>query len=278
MVERLVSSKKQFRSGSQGAQKRLRRESQGVKNKKPNALKHGVFFHNAILPGEDPDEFAELHFSLVCEWNPEGTTEESAVFCIAQCQWRKARIQKFLSAKIEKSRIGDPEHPAYDDVTALRNFANLMKTQPDEFDSHVEVLAPYYKNKLTTECRRGEFESEAAWISAVLAHVNSVLIPEADDHDYRPLLFHEASQIFSMDDMLNELALEERLDAMADRAVKRLMQVKAAKQLLGNSGPTYLVGSGDARRPATTSRDGMLISIGDRRVVEGDPPETSASG
>jgi hypothetical protein len=33
-----------------------------------------------------------------------------------------------------------------------------------------------------------------------------------------------------------ELALDERLDAMEDRAVKRLIQTKAMKQMLGQTG------------------------------------------
>ncbi len=36
------------------------------KYKKPNALKHGVFAAAAILPGEDPSEFHDLHAALDC--------------------------------------------------------------------------------------------------------------------------------------------------------------------------------------------------------------------
>jgi hypothetical protein len=37
------------------------------------------------------------------------------------------------------------------------------------------------------------------------------------------------------DEFKNELGLMERLDMMADRAVKRLIQIKAMKQMLGSA-------------------------------------------
>ena len=37
-----------------------------------------------------------------------------------------------------------------------------------------------------------------------------------------------------MEDFQHEIALEERIDALIDRATKRLIQIKAMKQMLGN--------------------------------------------
>jgi hypothetical protein len=58
------------------------------KLKRPNALKHGIFSATAILPGEDPQEFEELHCSLIEEWMPHGATEDDAVLSIAKAVWR----------------------------------------------------------------------------------------------------------------------------------------------------------------------------------------------
>jgi hypothetical protein len=38
-----------------------------LKAKRPNALKHGAFAKTAILRGEDPEEFQDLHSALVEE-------------------------------------------------------------------------------------------------------------------------------------------------------------------------------------------------------------------
>jgi hypothetical protein len=44
---------------------------------------------------------------------------------------------------------------------------------------------------------------------------------------------YQSAKAYSGDLFNQELALDERLDAMIDRAVKRLIQIKAMKQMLG---------------------------------------------
>jgi len=58
------------------------------KRKHPNALKHGAFSKMAIIPGEDPQEFKDLHSALIEEW-----TEEDTVLSIAKGIWRKRRLR-----------------------------------------------------------------------------------------------------------------------------------------------------------------------------------------
>jgi hypothetical protein len=56
---------------------------------------------------------------------------------------------------------------------------------------------------------------------------------------YKPIdiSFLEAASILEQDDFKNEIALEERIDAMIDRLVKRLVQIKAMKQMLSPPPP-----------------------------------------
>jgi hypothetical protein len=70
-----------------------------------HAVKHGAFAKTAILPGEDPQEFEELHSALMEEWAPVGPTEEDAVLSIAKGVWRKGRAQKFRRCATESLRF-----------------------------------------------------------------------------------------------------------------------------------------------------------------------------
>jgi hypothetical protein len=79
------------------------------KTKRPNATKHGIFVATAILPGEDPAEFEELHCELIAEWMPDGATEQDAVRSIANAVWRKRRVQRFLMAQAFNHSL-DPKH------------------------------------------------------------------------------------------------------------------------------------------------------------------------
>jgi hypothetical protein len=63
-------------------------------NRRPNALKHGVFSSAAFFPWENRAEFETLHNELIDEWKPQGAFEDEAVFTIATCMWKKRRIRE----------------------------------------------------------------------------------------------------------------------------------------------------------------------------------------
>lgn len=60
--------------------------------KRHPALKHGGFSSTAVLPGENPAEFEELHQALIAELAPTGALEENIVADIARLVWRKQNL------------------------------------------------------------------------------------------------------------------------------------------------------------------------------------------
>jgi hypothetical protein len=62
-------------------------------------------------------------------------------------------------------------------------------------------------------------------------------LPAADRFDgFTPMVGRDAA-FFTPEVIKHELTLDERIDAMIDRAVKRLVQAKAMKQMLGTTSP-----------------------------------------
>jgi hypothetical protein len=206
---------------------------------RPNALKHGAFAKTAILPGEDPCEFEELHSSLVEEWTPVGPTEEDAVLSIAQGVWRKRRVQKFLEADFTAGRF-QPDHVAYDEALALEFFSDWIEGSPDEFDRGLVVLSPRRAEHFRQKFPRQEYQSTSAWVHAVQTEITSVLLPLAEGLRDGPMnaMLIRSAQCFSANLFTLELATDERIDAMIDRAIKRLIQTKAMKQMLGGRPPS----------------------------------------
>jgi hypothetical protein len=51
------------------------------------------------------------------------------------------------------------------------------------------------------------------------------------------LLLHQSAKVHTPEVVDHELAVDERIDAMIDRAVKRLVQTKAMKQMLVSTSP-----------------------------------------
>ena len=210
------------------------------KRKKSNAQKHGVFAATAILPGEDPQEFDELRSALIQEWTPDGATEEDAVLSIANAIWLKRRLQKFREVQLMRNSL-NPEHPSYDETVGFTTFVLAMKVEPEAaFAVHAKSclradMITYLKNKFP----RSDFESTAEWAQAVINEINLVLLPQSkiDLQPFADIMTVSLSAATFSDDLFKqELALDERLDAMIDRTIKRLIQTKAMKQMLGQTG------------------------------------------
>ena len=203
--------------------------------KYPNAVKHGVLTRVAILPGEDPREFAALILALHHEWEPEGPTEQDAVQSIANGMWRKARLQKFIQAKVLECKI-DARHRAYDELYTLRDCSGALEFLPDYLDE-------LFSSHLLTEERKEHFERKfppkdfktiLARARAIKNEIDSEILPSLErcDKQVEGSSFLAAAAIVGQEDLKNEIALEERIDAMINAQVKRLVQIKAMKQML----------------------------------------------
>ena len=201
-----------------------------------NALRHGVFAEGmAILPWEDRREFVRLHDELILEWKPDGETEFDAVFSIAKGIWRKRRMQYFLHAKFIDHRL-DPEHRAYDEAFALRQFFRTIEVAPDEFELALRALRVHIADDLREKFPQEGFQSTSEWVQAVQNEIKSNLLPAVERFG-EPVEFKifQSAAVLSEEVIKNELAVEERIDAMINGAMKRLVQTKAMKQMLSSA-------------------------------------------
>jgi ERCC4-related helicase len=82
------------------------------------------------------------------------------------------------------------------------------------------------------EVPKANYSKIPEWVQAVKREVDEVLLPRAraemDSPDY---LAAKAAEFITTDRILEDLALEERLDTMVDRAMRRLAQMKFMKQI-----------------------------------------------
>jgi hypothetical protein len=211
-----------------------------LKWKRPNAQKHGVFSATAILPGEDEQEFEELHTALTEEWKPVGATEEDAVLTIAKAVWRKRRLQRFLEVQLWMKAV-DPNHPSSLETFGLWGLAQAIAAEPETgFKYAHRYLREHTIKYLEEKLPRSNYKSGSEWANAMINEIKSLIaLPPLVGplHDEAVKLHYSAENLLG-DLFKQEIALDERLDAMIDRAVKRLIQTKAMKQMLGQ-------GSGD---------------------------------
>src|SRR5260370_26325067 len=248
------------------------REDYPVSDKRfrpPSAYKHGGFSKTVLFPWEDADEFDDLHRSLQDEWEPSGALEEDAVYTILTCMWRKRRIRDkrnldtlaalqkndlkelsekplpFFDTKLEKNiyslsnRPKSDGSPRYaDKVSHLIGFSSSLYGQLDGqfLELMIGMLGEEFSTHLKREVPKEKYPTTPEWVQAVKREVDEVLLPraraemESPDH-----LAAKAAEFITTDRILEDLALEERLDAMVDRAMRRLAQTKFMKQVSGSS-------------------------------------------
>ena len=62
-------------------------------SKRPkNAISHGVYSSDVVLPWENEQLFNDLHQALREEYYPDGVSEEAAVFELASLHWKRRRL------------------------------------------------------------------------------------------------------------------------------------------------------------------------------------------
>lgn len=156
------------------------------KRKQPNAQEHGGFATCPIIPGEDREEFSELHSALVAGWMSVSATEEDAAFTITIATWRKRRAQNFLEVQLMSNML-DVEHPAFDEAVGLRSFATILSQKPDgAFEEYASRLfRPDKIQHLKQKFPRSSFKSELKWVLVIVNEIN-VLAPAAPPDSEAP--------------------------------------------------------------------------------------------
>lgn len=236
--------------------------------RKPNALKHGAFSELELLPWEDAEEYEELRRGLFEEHQPEGPLQEDCVNTILTNMWRKRRMRAkrnfdiaaaldklenrvlweepvplfdtktegttyALKAQLER-RPRTPPTGARDDYQQLLGFSSSLYRELDGSLLKVKIgmlpeeFSAYLNEKVPSE----KFEYHSEWVVAVKKEVDTVLLPMVRGRAPQPKAYNETAAAFLTGDrVLEDLETEERLDANIDRALRRLYQLKAARQL-----------------------------------------------
>ncbi|TWC07566.1 hypothetical protein FBZ93_101859 [Bradyrhizobium macuxiense] len=230
------------------------------RSRKPNALKHGAYSTVELLPWEDPSAFDDLRRAIWEEWHPEGPSEIDCVETIFLCQWRKQRLRAkrkldtaVLLRKVE-NRVFQESPPAlFDNELEVTKHSLMQKRAPprDDYERLLRFSADLHRDKdakllrlgisflpsefsdhLNAKVREGSYGTTEHWIVALKREIDNVLLPlirerRPDPNGYLPA----AAEFLAAENTMEDVAVEERLDAAMDRALRRLFWLKTHKQL-----------------------------------------------
>ena len=164
-------------------------------NRIPPALKHGAYSATAVLPGESRAAFEKLHRGLIAEYTPSGVTEDDIVADMARLMWRKQNLGTLHIAEFAQG----------------------------ELVGHLEIGNPIASSPLL--CELSEEDKEKAKQEMLVAQDR--LRKELGD----TFEFIEIGGAATFDGLTEELETKERLDALIEKCLKRLLLVRGLKSV-----------------------------------------------
>jgi hypothetical protein len=199
--------------------------------KKRNALKHGVYSRDIMLSGESFRGYDALAAELNEEWAPEGPTERGLVERLVGLYWRKQRLDRYENAKLKQSVEAIHESnqvnlhrqnlkdlgPEFNDAKSVEAVEKILST-----------LSPFYNEIITDAVPRADSQDTTPWGPAIGAYLSTL---DSKDQLEGPAKF---IAILDPDLIESNMARSDRIDEAIDRTIKRLMQVKTAKQIFPN--------------------------------------------
>jgi hypothetical protein len=216
-------------------------------SKKRNALTHGANAKEVMLWSERYEDYEALRADLYLEFTPSGSTEEYLVRTLLDLRWRRRRLDCHEQITIQK-RLDEIREVNENSrhVENLRSFASEF----DEADSVEKVetilsrLSPLYSNTIRGRWPLQAGEDTNTWGPTIAKGLLS----------WKPAPRHERAdefvEIVDLEEFDMALARIERLDAMIERTIKRLMQIKTMKQMHGRLEPKLINGSVTKNPPA----------------------------
>jgi hypothetical protein len=208
------------------------------KRKSKNALIHGLYSSDVVMPWESREDFENLLADLRAEFKPDGAMEQDTVVDLACLRWQKQRVRKMSQAATysdpfavdliqsgKKSWSGIRRH--------LRREAKGFRTMIDSLHDMYMRLADQ-ANKVgdglsAKERENVDVERARREIEGILSTMTQHVLPLIRDLQSGPNAERTLGKAYSPEYLEPILRIEAMIDARIDKALGRLASLKAFK-------------------------------------------------
>jgi hypothetical protein len=260
-----------FKGSLQGAIERIKDEEAGVKSPDPitaddilaacggeslqatkrstaqrgnkNALTHGVYSQDLVLPWESEEDLRDLCEALKEEHQPQGCSEEHALFTVAKFMWLQRRANNMASLQFQ---AGMPE--ACHDVPwqAILQYQRQTPERVEELTqgakeliAEITAIAAEFRSRSmsaptnTPEGKQAQTEYAAltAEVDRIKVHVEKKIMPAirnlAAEAEQQTKLFSKA---YDPDQIERLVAIEAAMETRIEKALARLTALKEFKK------------------------------------------------
>jgi hypothetical protein len=209
-----------------------------------NALVHGLYASEIVLPWESAEEFEQLHNDLQNEWRPDGRMELETVFGLARLFWIKRRL-------VRTWELGFRKDPLVQDMVnsgrkSWAEFRNYLRDQAKDGFSAVDAAKDLYSQMQATLQLLSEelgkrtekspdwgqiYNLHQQWQRHMGAIQKFFLLPAKTEHP--PNQTQILDQPYEPEVLDRIVKLEAALDARIDKTVARLVNLKEYKRIAG---------------------------------------------
>jgi hypothetical protein len=198
-----------------------------LRYKLPTSLKHGLYSTAGLLPGENEAAFRLLHERFIGEFAPCGPMEEHTVANLARLVWRRDHLEVLRVGEIAQRRI---------DALYRRRLAAAGGSDDAS------------KDTASSDGMVDEAVSEEAHME--LGHACDL-----------------AEMGASESRLVQEMELRGRLDALIDKALKRLLCVRGVKSLGAIAPAGRLAGISSVHAPLQPAGGATHLQDAERPVI-----------
>lgn len=203
-----------------------------------NALVHGLYAKDVLLPWDSKEDFEKLHEDLKAEFSPRGRAEEEAVLDLAFLHWHKQTIWRMWQTAVLKdpftqdiletgrkswSGIRKGLRAAAKDQRTLQGMANA---QSAKLLSRVVRL----EKKIATASDKEEIKLIEDKINALLHIINDHVLRLVQVLTQGPNAEQAFDKAYAAESMEKIVRLEAALDARIGKVLARLVGLKEFKR------------------------------------------------
>jgi hypothetical protein len=203
-----------------------------------NALVHGLYAKDVLLPWDCKDDFTTLHEALKVEFLPRGRAEEEAVLDLAMLHWHKQTVWRMWPVAVLKDPFTDDilqtERKSWSGIRKrLRAGAHSGRTLQGKIDSVSEKIMSRLADlnkKIATTSDEEEIKLLESKIAALLRILNEHVQPLMQALARGPNAEQAFDKAYSPESMEKIVRLEAALDARISKVLARLVGLKEFKR------------------------------------------------
>jgi hypothetical protein len=216
-----------------------------IKQRQKNALIHGIYGKDILLPWESRKDFELLLIELQNEFKPDGRTEYDIVFDMAHLRWQKYRLHQMHIAAAygnpfvadlvntrKKSWLAMRRHLTSESKTKRTISAGLDEIFLEQAREAVQFLGKAISDGEINKSRI-KFDQKRAFIDVIENYLTEALGPRLDAEDL-------LSRTYSPEYLEPLVRLEAMIDARIDKALARLLSLKEYKRIAAIREPPSL--------------------------------------